>query len=125
MLQLERGTEFATTGDGFLLFWPGSDSSAAVRTMLDINNRVSSVGVSIRTGLHWGEFRSAGRDVAGIEVHIASRVMNLAVSNQVLATGSVVDLMGAAIAIVSLPTEHQLKGVIPPGWYTHSLSPVL
>jgi len=65
-----------TAGYGFLILFdsPGGagQGSRAIR------DAVRRFGLEVRVGLHTGECEISGADVAGIAVHIASRVQNLA-----------------------------------------------
>ncbi len=68
-------------------------------------------GLDIRAGMHAGEVDLQRRDVAGIGVHIASRVMSEAEPSQILVSRTVRDLVaGSDIAFVDVGT-HQLKGL--------------
>lgn len=112
-LALHRGTEVATTGDGFLAVFDGP--ARAVRCATEIATAVRSLGIEIRAGLHSGEVEVHGGQVAGIAVHIAARVMALAATGGVLVSGTVKDLVvGSGIEFADRGT-HALKGV-PDEW---------
>ena len=49
-------------------------------------------GVTLRAGLHTGEIELRPPDIAGIAVHIASRIADLAGPNEILVSRTVVDL---------------------------------
>ena len=72
-------------------------------------------GLTIRAGLHTGECEVRGRDIAGLAVHIASRVSALAAPSEVLVSRTVVDLVTGSGLRFDDRGEHQLKGV-PGGW---------
>ncbi len=61
------------TGDGVLATFdtPGQ----AVRCATALNRAVADLGLQIRVGLHSGELERRGRDIGGVAVHIAARVM--------------------------------------------------
>jgi class 3 adenylate cyclase len=89
-LREHDGTEVQTTGDGFLAVFEGT--GRAVRAALAIRDRAKDSGTQVRAGLHAGEFRLAGRDVTGLAVHVAARVMSRAGADTVLTTQDVRDL---------------------------------
>lgn len=67
--------------------------------------------VDIRAGMHAGEVDLQRRDVAGIGVHIASRVMGEAKPSQILVSRTVRDLVaGSDIGFADMGTR-QLKGL--------------
>ncbi|HET6744299.1 MAG TPA: adenylate/guanylate cyclase domain-containing protein, partial [Candidatus Limnocylindria bacterium] len=76
------GREIKTTGDGFLATFDGP--ARAVRAAGSIRDAVAGIGLQVRAGLHTGEIELAGNDVAGVAVHIASRVASLASAGEIL-----------------------------------------
>ena len=76
---------------------------------------VAERGVVVRSGLHTGEIELRGHDVAGIAVHIASRVAALAGPGEILASRTVVDLTAGSNITFEPRGDHQLKGV-PGDW---------
>jgi class 3 adenylate cyclase len=111
------GHELKTTGDGFLLYWPGLNAARAIEAMVRTRDRVAELGIKVRVGAHWGEFQSITNDVAGIEVHAASRVISHAAPNQILVTGSVLDLLPQSDFHLGLTKALPLRDVIPELWY--------
>ncbi|HEV3472777.1 MAG TPA: adenylate/guanylate cyclase domain-containing protein, partial [Actinomycetota bacterium] len=68
-------------------------------------------GLEVRAGIHTGEVERRDDDIAGIAVHIAARVSDLAEPDEVLVSGAVPPLVaGAGIAFEDRGT-HQLKGI--------------
>jgi class 3 adenylate cyclase len=65
----------------------------AVRCASEIALVVRSLGIEIRVGLHCGVVELRDGRIAGIDVHIAARVMPLARGGQVLVSGTVKDLV--------------------------------
>jgi class 3 adenylate cyclase len=65
----------------------------------------------LRAGLHTAEIELRPSDVAGIGVHIASRISALAGANEVLVSRTVVDLTAGSGLEFEPRGEHQLKGV--------------
>ena len=114
------GNELKDTGDGFLLFWPGAGVDKALAGLVVLARRVREIGLSVRAGVHWGEFRRIDADVGGIEVHTAARVTYHAVGGQIVMTGSARDLLSGDI-LVSRPSRKELRDVIPRDWYLYTV----
>jgi class 3 adenylate cyclase len=112
-LERHRGEEVDTAGDGFLATFDGP--ARAVRCARAIGAAVRPLGLEVRCGLHTGEVERAGRQVSGLGVHIAARVMALAGPGEVLVSSTVKDLVaGSGIEFQDRGT-HALKGV-PAHW---------
>jgi class 3 adenylate cyclase len=112
-LERHRGTEVKTTGDGFLATFDGP--ARAVRCAQAAIARARGIGLELRSGVHTGEVERRGDDIAGLGVHIASRVAGLATAGQVLVSSTVRDLtVGSGLEFEDAGT-HELKGV-PGTW---------
>jgi class 3 adenylate cyclase len=112
-LDLYRGKDVATTGDGFLATFDGP--ARAVRCALAIAAAVRSLGIEIRAGLHSGEVEFQDGQIAGIAVHIAARVMALAGTGRVLVSSTVKDLVVGSPIRFADRGSHPLRGV-PGEW---------
>jgi pimeloyl-ACP methyl ester carboxylesterase len=109
-----QGREIKHTGDGFLATFDGP--TRAVRCATTLTERVSELGIEVRSGLHTGECERRGDDIGGIAVHIGARIAALAQAREVLVSRTVKDLVnGSGIAFQERGT-HVLKGV--PGEWT-------
>jgi len=122
----EEAEEISTAGDSFfIVFIKPSD---AVRFALRLQNTLRSLDgqtgapVQIRIGVHMGEVfieeKGEGaleRDVLGIQVDTASRVMSLASGGQTLMTRSVFDNAR------SILKGEALAGLAPLSWLNHGL----
>ena len=108
-----RGTEVKTTGDGFLATFDGP--VRAVHCGRAVVERVSSLGMEVRVGLHTGELEVMGEDVGGIAVHIAARVGALATPGEVLVSETVKGIVAGSGLTFTDRGEHELKGV-PDRW---------
>jgi class 3 adenylate cyclase/pimeloyl-ACP methyl ester carboxylesterase len=117
-LERFRGREVVTTGDGFLAIFDGP--ARAVRCAVEIAKRVRSLGIEIRAGLHTGEIEVRGREVAGLAVNIAARVMALADDARILASGTVKDLVVGSGIEFRDRAVHRLKGV-PGEWHVYEV----
>jgi len=102
------GREVKTTGDGFLAVFDGP--ARAIRTAIQIRERVRSLGLEIRQGVHVGEIELAGADVAGIAVHEAARVMGAASAGEILVSSVTTVLAGASGYRFTSRGAHDLKG---------------
>jgi class 3 adenylate cyclase len=113
--ELDRfgGREVATTGDGF--FATFDSPTQAVRCALSAADRVSSIGVQIRAGVHTGEVEVRGSDFGGLAVHIGARVAAAARPGEVLVSSTVKDLLAGSGVALDDRGEHELKGV-PGTW---------
>lgn len=86
-----------------------------------IASSVQELGFEIRVGLHTGEVELGGNDVAGMAVHIASRVAALATASEVLVSSTVKDLVtGSGIGFEDRGAQ-SLKGV-PDAWRPFSVT---
>jgi class 3 adenylate cyclase len=113
--RLERygGREIATTGDGFFATFPSP--TQAVRCALSVADGVRSLGIEVRAGVHTGEVEVRGADLGGLAVHIGARVAGAAAPGEVLASGTVHDLVAGSSVAFEDRGEHELKGV-PGSW---------
>jgi len=108
-LNLFRGREIKTTGDGLLAMF--DSPTRAVRCASAMAAACDAMGLPIRVGVHTGEVELVGDDVRGIAVHVAARVLALAGPGQVLLTQTTADLVdGSGIALEDAG-EHELKGI--------------
>jgi class 3 adenylate cyclase len=119
-LELWRGTEIKSIGDGFLATFDGP--ARAVRCAAGIVAGADPLGLTIRTGLHTGECELIGRDVGGLAVHIGARVMGMADGGEVLASSTVRDLVVGSGLRFRDRGVHTLRGV-PDEWRLYALAP--
>ncbi len=108
-----RGREVNTAGDGMLATFDGP--ARAVRCACSIRERVRALGLQVRIGLHTGECELVDDDVAGIAVHIGSRVAGLADPDEVLVSSTVKDLVAGSGLKFGDRGAHTLKG-LPDEW---------
>jgi predicted ATPase/DNA-binding SARP family transcriptional activator/class 3 adenylate cyclase len=88
------GEVIASTGDGVMAAFV--DPAAAVACALELVDRVQTLGIRIRAGLHTGECERRGDNLAGRSVHVAARVAAQAGAGEVLVTRTVKDLIAGA-----------------------------
>jgi class 3 adenylate cyclase len=112
--QLDRhhGTEIDTTGDGFLVTFTGAAN--ALRCAMSIRDGVRAIGMEVRIGVHAGEVEVVGRQIAGVNVHAAARIMSLAGPSQILASAIVRGLAdGSGLEFTDFG-PHAVKGLERP-----------
>jgi len=108
-LQIFKGHEVKSVGDGFLATF---DSPArAIQCARAIRDGVKQLGLDLRTGIHTGECELMGPDIAGIAVHIASRVQSVAGPNEILVSSTVRELVTGSGLGFTDHGRHSLKGL--------------
>ncbi len=107
------------TGDGILATFDAP--ARAIQCGGALCEGARELGLDVRVGLHTGEVEQRGDDVAGIGVHIASRVQGRAQPGEVLVSRTVTDLVTGSGIVFRDRGEHQLKGV-PGEWQLFALS---
>jgi pimeloyl-ACP methyl ester carboxylesterase len=114
-----RGELVGFAGDGLLAIFDGP--GRGVRAACDLRDALAPVGTEIRAGIHTAEIERRGRDVAGIGVHIASRIADVADPGSVWVSRTVTDLVaGCGLAFESCG-EHRLRGV-PDPWVLYEVT---
>jgi class 3 adenylate cyclase len=108
-----RGNLVKSTGDGILVTFDGP--GRAVRCAMAFSAAAEQLGLRLRAGLHTGEIEMRGRDIGGIAVHAAARVMGQCQPSEVLVSRVVTDLVAGAGLKFSERGSHELKG-IPGRW---------
>jgi class 3 adenylate cyclase len=112
-LEVHRGREVKTMGDGFLAVFDGP--ARAIRCAVAIRDQLLEIGVAIRAGVHTGEVELIGSDVSGMAVNIGARVGALGTEGEVLVSSTVRELVvGSGIEFEARGT-HRLKGA-PDEW---------
>jgi class 3 adenylate cyclase len=108
-LNVFRGREVKTTGDGFLAVF--DSATRAVRCAAAMTGSAQAINLPIRVGVHTGEVEFVGGDVRGIAVHAAARVMSLAGPNEVMVSSTTSDLLEGSDLILEDAGAHELKGL--------------
>ena len=109
LLEIHRGREVGTTGDGFLATF---DSPAqAIACALAIAASARKLGIETRAGVHTGEVEIADGDLRGLAVHLAARVMDAAEAGAVMVSSTSRELAsGAEIEFLDRGSR-ELKGI--------------
>jgi class 3 adenylate cyclase len=107
------GRLIKTTGDGVLATFDGP--GRALEASHEISTGAPTLDLRVRAGLHAGEIEVTGSDVAGLAVHVASRISSLAGADEVLVSGTVRDLVVGSGIRFSDRGSRVLRGV-PGRW---------
>ena len=108
LVEKHRGNLIKSTGDGILATFDGP--GRAVRCALALETGSKQIGLPLRAGLHTGEIEIRGRDIGGIAVHAAARVMAQSNADEVLVSRVVTDLVAGAGLKFADRGSHELKG---------------
>jgi DNA-binding NarL/FixJ family response regulator len=103
------GEELATTGDGFVASFDGP--ARAIRCALAVADRVASLGLTIRAGIHTGELESVAGSAQGIALNVATRIAARASPAEVLVSATTRELAAGSGLVFTDRGEHTLSGV--------------
>lgn len=112
-IEKHRGVLVKTTGDGILATFDGP--GRAVRCALMFGAASQKIGLPVRAGLHTGEIEIRGKDIGGVAVHAAARVMAQSQASEVLVSRVITDLVAGAGLKFAERGSHELKG-LPGRW---------
>ena len=114
-IELERcgGREIDASDDGFFASFDGA--SAAIACAGAIRDRLLSIGIQMRSGVHVGEFEQRGSRLGGIAVAVGARIAAQADAGEVLVSRTVRDLVLGSGLRFSDRGPHSLKG-LPGNW---------
>jgi class 3 adenylate cyclase len=113
-----RGREIDTAGDGFLAAFDGT--ARALRAAQSIVRAVRPLGIQVRAGVHTGECEILDDKLVGVAVHVGARVAAAAGPSEVLATGTVRDLVAGSGIEFADRGMRPLKG-LPDQWRLFSV----
>lgn len=109
LLEMHRGREVTTTGDGFLAVFDGP--ARAIACALAICASARKLGIDVRAGVHTGEVELADSDIRGVAVHLAARIMDAAGAGEVLVSSTSRELASAAGVEFLDRGSRELKGI--------------
>ena len=118
-LDIFRGQEVKTTGDGFHATFDGP--ARAVQCAAAIRESTRQMGLNVRIGIHTGECEVRGESLEGVAIHIAARVSGMAAGGDILVSRTVKDLVAGsgiefedfgAHTLKGIPDTHQLFKVV-------------
>jgi class 3 adenylate cyclase len=108
-LNVFRGREVKTTGDGFLAIFDGA--TRAVRCAATMVRSARALDIHIRVGVHTGEVDLSGGDARGLAVHTAARILTLAGPDQVFVSSTTNELLEGSGLTFEDAGAHELKGI--------------
>jgi class 3 adenylate cyclase len=111
--EMAGGELVSTTGDGVIAIFDGP--TRAVRAAIAIEAAARTSGIAVRAGVHTGECERMSEGLAGLAVHIASRICALAGADEVVTTGIVRVLVLGSMLEFEPRGQHELRGV-PGNW---------
>lgn len=115
-IRVYRGREVRHTGDGFFITFQGP--SQAIRCAQAVKDAIKELDIEIRAGIHTGEVELIEGEIGGVAIHLAARIVDMAGPDEILASGTVKDLVvGSGIEFLDRG-QHQLKG-IPGQWHLY------
>jgi class 3 adenylate cyclase len=103
-----RGHEVDTTGDGLLATFQAP--APALHCAVAIRRAARAEGLQLRAGVHVGEVELVGRDVRGVAVHEAARIMGKAEGDEILVSETARMFAGSDLAFED-HGGHTLKGL--------------
>jgi class 3 adenylate cyclase len=113
-LQRHGGLEADTAGDGFYATFDAP--SHAIDCARALRDRLRTIGVEIRAGVHVGECQVVAGKIGGIAVALGSRVMSQGGAGDLLVSQTVKDLLLGTKFVFAERGRVSLKGV--PGEWT-------
>lgn len=102
------GRLIKSTGDGFLATF--HSPSQGVNAAVELRDKLASMGMPIRAGLHAGEVVVREADITGAVVNLAARVGEAAGENEVYVTASLRDLLLGSSLPFEMAGFHRFKG---------------
>jgi class 3 adenylate cyclase len=108
IFETHRGREAGTTGDGFVATFDAP--AQAIRCALAISAASNGLGVQDRLGVHTGEVEMAGRELRGLAVHLAARIMNAAGPGEVFVSATAKELASGAGIDFEDRGSYELRG---------------
>ena len=109
VVEQHSGRLIKTTGDGILATFDGP--GRAIHCAIALRDALRPLGLEIRAGLHTGEVEIRGTDIAGIAVHIATRVLEAAGPGELLVSAAVPMLVAGAGFEFDDRGNRELKGI--------------
>ncbi|MDA9983412.1 adenylate/guanylate cyclase domain-containing protein [Gammaproteobacteria bacterium] len=108
-LEIFRGHEVKTTGDGFHATFDGP--ARAIQCAEAIREATRQLGLNLRIGIHTGECEIRGESLEGVAIHIAARVSGLATAGEIVVSRTVKDLVAGSGIEFEVFGTRALKGI--------------
>jgi class 3 adenylate cyclase len=109
LVERYRGTLVSHTGDGALANFDGP--ARAVRCAYALRERLATIGLRARIGLHTGEVERRGGNLSGLGVHLAARLLGICEPDELLVTRTVKDLVTGSGIVFEDRGMHTFKGL--------------
>ena len=106
------GEEVDVAGDGVLALFDGP--ARAIRAGLALRERLASLDLAVRVGIHTGEIEREGAAARGVAVHVTARVATEAGAGDVLVTATTRDLVAGSGLEFADRGERVLRGLDEP-----------
>ena len=103
------GHDGGSSGDGFLALFDAP--LRALQCGAELQKSLSELGLRTRVGVHCGEIEVIGSGVAGLNVHVAARIMDRAAAGELLVSSTIRDLVSGAGVSFRDRGVHALKGI--------------
>jgi class 3 adenylate cyclase len=113
------GTLIKTMGDGILATFAGP--SRAVACAKNLKQEASLLDLSIRAGVHTGECERRGKDISGVAVNVAARILDVTLGGACFVSSLVRDLTAGSGLEFAPAGSHQFKGV-PGDWDLYAVT---
>ena len=108
-----EGTLIKTMGDGVLATFAGPSRAIACAQLIQAKSK--ELDLNVRAGVHTGECLRRDKDVAGLAVTIAARILDIADGGEALVSGVVKGLVVGSGLEFEFTGDKELKG-IPDSW---------
>ena len=104
-----RGQLIDRAGDGVFAVFDGA--GRAIRCTKAIQEAVRAIGMELRAGLHTGEAEVRGDRLAGVAVHLASRITDIAQAGEILVSSTIRDIVVGSGIRFNDRGSFSLKGI--------------
>ena len=106
------GDEIAATGDGLIASFP--TPARAIGCAHALIDRLDTLGLRIRAGVHTGEIEDIDGVIRGIAINVATRVAARATPSDVLVSATTRELAAGSALVFTDRGEHVLEGLAEP-----------
>jgi pimeloyl-ACP methyl ester carboxylesterase len=107
-----RGRLVGLSGDGLLATFDGP--GRGVRAGCDLRDALAPLGTEIRVGVHTAEVERRNDDIAGVGVHVARRLAELAEPGSIWVSRTVTDLVAGFGLAFAARGEYSIEGLAQP-----------
>ncbi len=108
-VDLYEGTIVKDLGDGLIILF--ESPSMALRCTRELMAQLSPLGLHLRCGVHAGEIKQTAGDIRGINVHLCSRILAEAETDEILVSDVVKELLFGSSETLKFKGDFSLKGI--------------